>query len=89
MSTHNAPGFVSGLKAYGFCTSAASLSHANFRRYWDNPLYSDLTLVCGNESFKVHRMLLHEQSPVFRKMLSGGFVVSLFTPSRANDSSSP
>ncbi|CZT25688.1 uncharacterized protein RCC_11357 [Ramularia collo-cygni] len=59
MSTSNAPGFVSGLKAF-----------------FDNPLYSDLTLMCGGEEFKVHRMLLHEQSPVFRKMLNGGFVVS-------------
>ncbi|KAK5706182.1 hypothetical protein LTR97_001169 [Elasticomyces elasticus] len=35
--------------------------------------YSDLTLVCGRRSFKVHKAVLHAHSSVFRTMLSGDF----------------
>ncbi|KAK4893931.1 hypothetical protein LTR27_007737 [Elasticomyces elasticus] len=35
--------------------------------------HSDLTLVCGGRSFKVHKAVLHAQSSVFRTMLAGGF----------------
>ncbi|KAK5682742.1 hypothetical protein LTS10_005872 [Elasticomyces elasticus] len=35
--------------------------------------YSDLTLVCGRRSFKVHKAVLHAHSSVFRAMLSGDF----------------
>ena len=34
-------------------------------------LYSDYTLVCGDREFKVHRLILHLYSPIFRTALSG------------------
>ncbi|KAK5735121.1 hypothetical protein LTR17_008457 [Elasticomyces elasticus] len=36
-------------------------------------LYSDFTIVSWNRSFKVHKVVLHTQSSVFRAMLSGNF----------------
>ncbi|KAK5693752.1 hypothetical protein LTR17_025063 [Elasticomyces elasticus] len=35
--------------------------------------HSDLTLVCGGRSFKIHKAVLHAQSSVFRTMLTGSF----------------
>ncbi|KAK4893935.1 hypothetical protein LTR27_007741 [Elasticomyces elasticus] len=36
-------------------------------------LYCDLTINCGGQTMTVHKILLHTQSTVFRKMLSGSF----------------
>ncbi|KAK5693756.1 hypothetical protein LTR17_025067 [Elasticomyces elasticus] len=36
-------------------------------------LYSDLTIICGGQSFKVHKIVLQALSPVFRGMLGGEF----------------
>jgi hypothetical protein len=48
---------------------------AGMREFYKNPLFSDLTIICGNTEFKVHRNILFAQSPYFRKLLSGGFKV--------------
>ncbi|KAK3636858.1 hypothetical protein LTR56_013969 [Elasticomyces elasticus] len=49
--------------------------------------HSDLTLVCGGRSFKVHKAVLHAQSSVFRSMLTGGFAeANLSTVSLPDDS---
>ena len=37
--------------------------------------YSDLTISCNGKTFKVHKMILHGSSPVFKKLLSGKFKV--------------
>ncbi|KAK4545962.1 hypothetical protein LTR36_002526 [Oleoguttula mirabilis] len=34
-------------------------------------LFSDLTISCGGSTFKVHKVILHPQSSVFRALLSG------------------
>ena len=39
--------------------------------------YADLTVTCGEHSFKLHRTVLCSQSPFFDKACSGGFMVSL------------
>ncbi|KAK3624218.1 hypothetical protein LTR56_021154 [Elasticomyces elasticus] len=50
-------------------------------------VHSDLTLVCGGRSFKVHKAVLHAQSSVFRSMLAGGFAeANLSTVSLPDDS---
>ncbi|KAI5361902.1 Putative BTB/POZ domain-containing protein [Septoria linicola] len=36
-------------------------------------LYSDLTIICGDNEFKVHKFALHTQSAYFRKLLGGDF----------------
>lgn len=38
-------------------------------------LYSDITIVCGDKEFKVHKFALHTQSAYFRKLLAGKFKV--------------
>ena len=43
-------------------------------RLYISGIYSDLTIICGDQSFKVHKNILHLQSPYFRKMLSGKFL---------------
>ncbi len=37
---------------------------------------SDVTVICGNEVFKVHRAVICAQSTFFKAALSGGFMVS-------------
>ncbi|KAK4553118.1 hypothetical protein LTR86_009845 [Recurvomyces mirabilis] len=37
-------------------------------------IYSDLTIVCGDQEFKVHKNILHLQSPYFNKMLTGKYM---------------
>ncbi|KAK4893938.1 hypothetical protein LTR27_007744 [Elasticomyces elasticus] len=44
-----------------------------FKELFLSGLYSDLTIVCGKCSFKVHKCVLHAQSSVFRTMLGGKF----------------
>ncbi|KAK3624222.1 hypothetical protein LTR56_021158 [Elasticomyces elasticus] len=47
--------------------------HDGFKEILSNGLFSELVVVCGNKSFNVHKNVLYAMSPVFRKMLSGGF----------------
>ncbi|KAK5741668.1 hypothetical protein LTR17_003874 [Elasticomyces elasticus] len=52
----------------------ASSAHAEgLKELYGTDLYSDLTISCGGQSIAVHKILLHTQSTVFRKMLSGSF----------------
>ncbi len=37
---------------------------------------SDVTVICGNDVFKVHRAVICPQSNFFKAALSGGFMVS-------------
>ena len=34
----------------------------------EDKLFTDMTIKCGDEEFKVHKAVLASQSPVFRKM---------------------
>ncbi|KAK5706178.1 hypothetical protein LTR97_001165 [Elasticomyces elasticus] len=42
-------------------------------RLYCTDLYCDLSISCGGQTMTVHKILLHTQSTVFRKMLSGSF----------------
>ena len=44
--------------------------------------YSDLTLMCQDEEFKIHRNIVCAQSPVFAAAVDGGFKVCVI---RSND----
>jgi hypothetical protein len=69
------------LSDYGKCVARACslLTFVHYRADGggadssNNALYSDLTLVAGDREFKVRKIILHLRSPVFCKMLSGGF----------------
>jgi hypothetical protein len=39
--------------------------------------YADLTVTCGDHTFKLHRAVICPQSPFFEKACSGGFMVGL------------
>jgi hypothetical protein len=44
-------------------------------RMYETGRYSDLTIICGDRHFKVHRHIMQAQSEVFSKMLAGKFKV--------------
>ncbi|KAK3684701.1 hypothetical protein LTR37_020031 [Vermiconidia calcicola] len=45
----------------------------NLKELLATGLFSDLTLSCEGKQFKVHKNILYTSSPVFRRLLSGGF----------------
>ncbi|KAH9839621.1 Broad-Complex, Tramtrack and Bric a brac [Teratosphaeria destructans] len=48
----------------------------NLRHLYNNGLYSDLTITCHNDTYQLHKPILHAQSPYFRTLLSGPFAES-------------
>lgn len=51
------------------------LLDAHYRAFRDQK-YSDLTIICGNEEFKVHRVLVCMRSPFFAAACDGNFMES-------------
>ncbi|KAK3711122.1 hypothetical protein LTR37_009909 [Vermiconidia calcicola] len=45
----------------------------NLKELLATGLFSDLILSCEGKQFKVHKNILYTSSPVFRRLLSGGF----------------
>ncbi|KAK5723665.1 hypothetical protein LTR15_005364 [Elasticomyces elasticus] len=52
---------------------ASSAHTEGLKELYGTDLYCDLTISCGGQSIAVHKILLHTQSTVFRKMLGGSF----------------
>lgn len=52
-------------------------------------VFSDLTLTCGGRKFEVHRVILYMQSEYFRKLLDGGFKVSIFIATSYTENYAP
>lgn len=48
---------------------------ASLSRLYLSETYSDMKIVCGDETFHAHRAIVCPQSPFFDKALSGGFQV--------------
>ena len=47
----------------------------DLRDLLSDPMFSDLTLVCESERFKVHRNIVCSQSPVLKAACTGQFQV--------------
>ncbi|KAI8633609.1 BTB/POZ protein [Xylariaceae sp. FL1651] len=45
--------------------------YASLRKYFDNDVFSDATIRCGEQEFKVHALILSAQSEFFAKSFSG------------------
>ncbi|KAF7186122.1 Kelch-like protein 40a [Pseudocercospora fuligena] len=45
----------------------------NTKEFFDTNTFSDITFICGDKEFKLHRIVLATQSRVFAKLLMGDF----------------
>jgi len=48
-----------------------------FRAFYESGKYSDLTVVCGTRSWKLHKIILCSRSDFFAKACDGQFRVRL------------
>jgi hypothetical protein len=80
MASNAGSELIASLREYANSNTYPYTLMLTCRRFYTSKAHSDLTIVSGDQEFKVHKIILAGSSPVFRQLLGGGFKVRMFLP---------